>query len=239
MKKYIIIIFLLICDLSLLCSADFLLYKESRFDVYFEKDYDMQVLEYLIQLMNFHDSQYSQKMSYQPSQLLKFYIYKDAYNFTKEGSGNSWQNPVIKTNQIVFSTSPLLSADKHIQNHIKYFIYRENLNEQYGNKLPSWFLNGLSIFYTDKSLFQDNSLRITNIISLNEIMVNYKTKTEYDKVNFLCLKGIKDLLELYNENVLLKFMNSVASKKEFEIKFFNHLGISYSDYIREVLFKKN
>ncbi len=231
MKKLTLLIIFIVVLVSFL-YGDFKNIKEKRYNIYYEHSLNLFSLDYVVKLLSIMDDEFSKKFVFTNRELINVYLYCDTVKFMNEQKAMWWQNYEIKSNKVCINNIDLLLEKNSLHILLKYIFFKLNLKTLYNDKLPVWFINGLAIFYSDKQLFKQQSLRFTVFKEFINKLSNYTTKEQWEAANYCCYKGIKYLVDQYGEDKIREYIGSIKDEKEFRNKFFNFFGITYKEFIR-------
>jgi len=228
MNKYIFLIFLL-CSVSLIYGAQFSLMKENEFELYYEKTLNPYTVEYAIKLLKHSKEEIVSVFKITNSVNFKIYLYADTINFISEQKGMWWESYLFKTNVVYINNVDFLMEKNCFNIIIKYLVVYRYLLEQFKNKVPGWFLKGISLYFAKLS-FPDSGIKFKNFDELLKKLENYTTKEEYQQSHKCLYEGISYLANNFTFDKLIEFINQSKSYQNFENLFFQFFGLQLSNF---------
>ncbi len=230
--NYIIILLFLF---TLPLRGDFKLMKEGVFEFHYMSNINPFTVEYVSQISKEINLRFQETFFMTNGNNIILTMYNDMGQFLKDQSLPWWQNYTIRSNTIFLNNIDLLLEKNFLQSFLKYAIFRINFFEQYHANVPEWILIGMALLYTDKTLFPHHSMKWVNFKSVLNKLHNASSLDEFEEAHYYCMKGVEYIMKTYQEDSFIKYMNENKSLSEFEEKFFNFTGMSYSEFLDELI----
>jgi len=143
---------------------------------------------------------------------------------------------IIKDSSISHITkSRLMQVLRHELNHI----YLNRLNTSI--KIPRWFQEGFAMYYANES-FLSNKFIIVNNLKNNAIFniddLDYRFNSHSKKqFNFAYAYSeilVKDMIEMYSEEVLVGILKNIKFGNEFDDAFYKSTLLTVNDYNKKI-----
>lgn len=228
MSRYIFLIIFLYSTSSV-SAAQFSLMKENSFEIYYEKRLNPYTVEYAIKLLKHSKKEIDRIFKITNSVNFKIYLYADTINFITEQKAMWWESYLFKTNVVYINNVDYLMEKNCFNLIIKYLIAYRYLLEEYKNRVPGWFLKGLSLYFA-KLTFPDSGIKFRKFDELLKKLENYTTKEEYQQSHRSLYEGISYLANNFTFDKIIEFINQSKSHQEFEKLFFQFFGLQLSNF---------
>ncbi|MDD5067466.1 MAG: hypothetical protein PHF84_10530 [bacterium] len=236
MKKIFLLLLLLI---RLDLWAGIQTWKEKNIVLCYEKEVNPFTVEYIMNLAKIIDQNFRQNQKYSGDAPLNIYIYESTANFMRERSSMWWQNFIIRSNVIYLNNVNLMLEKNFLQTLMKYLIYRVQFSTLYGDKVPEWVMTGIAVYYTDKNLFPPHNIKFSNFQEIIDRIHGYKTTEELDQINHYYYRAVKYIFDNYKEDPFFQIMGQSNNFDEWQQNFFNLTGITYNEFIQNLLIHLN
>jgi len=236
MGKYIIKIFFIIYAVNLL-ARDFKILKEKKFEIYYERDINPYVTEYVLNILKDSDSKITEKFNFTNSYIFKVVIYNDLINFINDRVGNFNENYVFKSNIIYIQNIELLMQQNILHSVINYALTRYQLILNFDtNIIPEWFLTGISLYISNLN-FSDSGIIFKNFDELINFLKKSSNSEKFKQACHNLYNGISYLLNRFTFEKIIEFLNNCKAKGDFENLFFQFFGLKLQDYKNIILNK--
>ena len=232
MKKRFLFIVILLLLLILPLHGDFKIIKENRYTVHYDPSLNLFSLEYVLKLLKNTDEKFLTKFSVTNTNTINLYLYNDTIKFMFEQKAMWWENYRLKPDSVAINNIELFLQKNSLHDLLDYVLFKLDLLNLYKDRLSTWFINGVAIYYSESTLFKNGSYKFSSLQEMTNKLNKYQSKEEMESANYYCYKSIKYLADQYGEEKILQYLNMKKDLKEFENGFFNFFGISYNEFIQ-------